>query len=125
LVSETACYTYSSKIVCEASSMPQSIVFCYRSYAERYLKCSYCQAVHIGETGRTIGSRIKEHLRRQTVYAHLASHSADFLKESPIRWKILHPNIKFPKERKVIEALEIRKHSTNIMNGCVGRFLCI
>ena len=43
--------------------------------------------------------------------------------ECPISWKILHSNIKSPSERKIIEALEIQKHSDNIMNrrGCIGR----
>ena len=43
----------------------------------------------------------------------------------PISWKILHGNIKSHSERKIIEALEIQKHSDNIMNGCIGRNICI
>ena len=37
------------------------------------IECSICGIVYIGETGRTIGSRIKEHLtmEKQTVYKHL------------------------------------------------------
>ena len=81
----------------------------------------------IGETGRTIGSRIKEHLRMktQTVYIHLKLHSINTLEGSPITWEILHSNIQSLNERRIIEALEIRKHSNNIMNGCIGRSLCI
>ncbi len=34
------------------------------------ISCLHCDLVYIGETGRTIGSRVKEHLkmREQTVY---------------------------------------------------------
>ena len=45
--------------------------------------------------------------------------------ESPISWKIPHSNIKSHSERKIIEVLEIQKHSDNIMNGCIGRNICI
>ena len=37
--------------------------------------------------------------------------------ESPISWKILRSNIKSHSERKIIEVLEIQKHSDSIMNG--------
>ena len=37
-------------------------------------------------------------------------------------WEILHGNITRSNERKVIEALKIRKQS-NIMNGCIERTL--
>ena len=41
------------------------------------IKCSHCDAVYIGETSRTIGSRIKEHIRmvKQTVCSHLINHN--------------------------------------------------
>ena len=40
-------------------------------------------------------------------------------------WKILHMKIKNHGERKCIEALEIKKYSDNVMNGCIGRTICI
>ena len=39
-----------------------------------------------------------------------------------ISWEILHRNIHDIRTRKIIEALEIRKHE-NVMNGCIGRTL--
>ena len=41
------------------------------------IKCSHCDTVYIGETSRTVGSRIKEHIRmvKQTVYSHLINHN--------------------------------------------------
>ncbi|XP_068736550.1 uncharacterized protein [Montipora capricornis] len=86
------------------------------------IKCSHCDTVYIGETSRTIGSRIKEHIRmvKQTVYSHLINHNKPSMQD--ISWGILHRNIHDIRTRKIIEALEIRKHE-NLMNGCNGRAL--
>ena len=83
--------------------------------------------MYIGETARTIGSRIKEHLRmkNQTVYVHLLTHSVNPQEGTPILWQILHSNVSKHNERKIIEALEIKKYSGSLMNGCIGRTICI
>ena len=80
------------------------------------ITCSCCGSIYIGETGRTVASRIKEHLqmKKQTVYTHLCSHNIEPPIESSISWEILHSNIKSYHERKTIEALEIRKHSVKL-----------
>jgi hypothetical protein len=85
------------------------------------ITCSHCGILYIGETGRTIGSRIKEHLTmdKQTVYKHLESHKEREYapNHNDITREILHSNIKF--------ADEIHKKSHNIMNGCIGRTITI
>ncbi len=83
--------------------------------------------VYVGETGRTIGSRIKEHLKmdNQTVHKHIESHKSGRPDQSDTSWKILHRNIAYQDERKCIEAFEIHKRSENIMNGCIGRTISI
>ena len=62
------------------------------------IKCKYCNSVYIGETARTIGSRIKEQVRSQTVYNHLKTHinnptedNCTMLKyfSQPIHWRSL------------------------------------
>ena len=80
------------------------------------MNCSHCGSVYIGETRRSTGSRVKEHLRmkKQTVYIHLRSHNIDPQIGSPVNWEILQSNIKNYDERRTIEVLEIRKHSENI-----------
>ena len=100
---------------------------CLTKYVVYQIICSNCNITYIGETGGTVGSRIKEHLRmkKQTVFLHLKSHLDNPFKESPISWKILHSNIKSHSERKIIEALEIQKQSDNVMNGCIGGNICI
>ena len=90
------------------------------------IDCRHFHLIYIGESSRTIGSRLKEHIRmqKQTVYVHLATH-----KKSPslsdISWEVLHNHIQAFNTRKIVEALEIRKHEHNIMNGCMGRLLSI
>ena len=82
------------------------------------IKCSHCDKVYIGEISRTIGSRIKEHIRmvKQTVYSRLINHNKD------ISWEILDRSIHDFRRRKIIEALEIREH-LNVTNNCIGRTL--
>jgi hypothetical protein len=93
------------------------------------ITCSHCGILYIGETGRTIGSRIKEHLtmEKQTVYKHLESHkeTGHAPNHNDITLKILHSNIKFADERICIEAFEMQKKSHNIMNACIGRTITI
>ena len=106
---------------CETCKLTLKTNCCFTKHVVYQIMCSNCNITYIGETGRTVGSRIKEHLRmkKQTVFVHLKSHSDNPFKECPISWKILHSNIKSHSERKIIEALEIQKHSDNIMNGCI------
>ncbi len=72
-------------------------------------------------------SIIQEHIRmaNQTVYVHLIGHDVNPQSGRSIKWKILHRNVIFHAERKIFEALEIKRHSQNIMNGCIGRTLDI
>ena len=88
------------------------------------IKCWHCDTVYNGETSRTVGSRIKEHSRmvKETVYSHLIHHNKPSMQD--ISWEILHRNIHDIRTRKIIEALEIRKHE-NVMNSCIGRTLSL
>jgi hypothetical protein len=79
----------------------------------------HCNKVYIGETGRTIGTRIKEHLtmNKQTMYKNIESHRSNEDDMPTITWRILHSNINNDDERKCIEAFEIKKRAGNIING--------
>ena len=50
------------------------------------IKCSHSDAVYIGETSRTIGSRIKEHIRmvKQTVCSHLINHNKPSMQDMDV-----------------------------------------
>ena len=88
------------------------------------ITCTTCDIIYIGETGRTIGQRIKEHLAmdKQTVYRHLISHNQR-PEDAKITWKLLHTQIRNQEERRYIEAVEIRNNADKVMNGCTGRTL--
>ena len=64
--------------------------------------------LYIRYTSRTVGSRIKEHVRmeKQTIYHHLVKHTnTPILMLKDISWDILHNNIPQHQTRKIIEAL--------------------
>ena len=112
---------------CETCTSAKKVNKCLSKNCVYIIECTHCHLVYIGETSRTVGSRIKEHVRmkKQTIYQHLVSHTnTPMLKD--ISWDILHNNIPQHQTRKIIEALEIRKKNTEtIMNGCIGRVLTI
>ena len=70
---------------------------------------------------------IKEHLSmdKQIVFKHIMSHKSkkDKPNQEDITWRIIHKTIRYNDERKCIEAIEIQKHSGEIMNGCIGRMI--
>jgi hypothetical protein len=109
---------------CKSASKPKQ---CLTKNVIYEITCSSCGIVYVGETRRTIGSRIKEHLKmdKQTVYKHIESHKSGRPDQSDIIWKILHRNITYQDERKCIEAFEIHNRSEHIMNGRIGRTISI
>ena len=56
------------------------------------INCLHYHLVYVRETGRTVRSRIKEHLRmdKQTVHVHLRTHNIEPQSELTISRKILH-----------------------------------
>ena len=110
---------------CETCKCTNKVDRCLNKNVVYKIKCSYCEALYIGETGRTIGTRIKEHLmmKQQTVYKHLMSHKRK--NQTPgnkdIQWRIIYGNLVYEDERKCIEAMGIQKHTGDLMNGCTGR----
>ena len=85
-----------------------------------------CRIVYVGETSRTVGSRVKEHITtKQTVHKHLLSHKNGTPTLSDINWRILHANIPQHSERKYIEAFEIQNRGDKLMNGCIGRIISV
>ena len=61
---------------CETCKLALKTNCCLTKHVVYQIICSNCNITYIGETGRTVGSRIKEHLRmkKQTVFLHLKSH---------------------------------------------------
>ena len=86
------------------------------------VNCNTCNQTYIGETGRTLKVRLKEHHRAVNVSDAnngIAVHANEH--DHPVDWssaKILHKETNFIK-RKVVEALHISetKHTMNLDQG--------
>ena len=74
------------------------------------ITCSACGTMYIGETGRTIGPWIKEHLTmdKQTVCKYFKSHKNSIHKDLAITWKILRTNIRNHGEQIYIVVIGIK-----------------
>ena len=76
---------------CETCTSTKKVNKCLSKNCMYIIECTHCHLVYIGETSRTVGSRIKEHVRmeKQTIYQHLVKHTnTPMLKD--ISWGILH-----------------------------------
>ena len=91
------------------------------------IECKLCSQLYIGETGRSAGTRIKEHIsgsHPSAVKDHFRnSHNLlDF--SGSVSWRILHRGVASGHKRKSIEAIYIgRSDKSSLMNGCIGRDL--
>jgi hypothetical protein len=106
-------------IACVTASRPGR---CFTKNAVYKIQCLVCHHVYIGQTGRTMRSRIAEHHSQMAshVYQHMHLHQADQYKN--FKWSIIsvHPYIG---NRLAMEALHIRNCTESIMNGCEGAHL--
>ena len=99
---------------CETCISAMKVNKCLSKDCVYIIECTHCHLVYIGETSRTVGSRIKEHVRmeKQTISQHLVKHTnTPMLKD--ISWDILHNNIPQHRTCKIIGALEISKKKFN------------
>ena len=91
---------------------------CYTKNAVYQVTCSICKAVYVGQTERTMGSRITEHIKgpNSHVHLHMATHGIDH--KTAFTWRVLatHP---YATTRLALEALFIRRTDQK-MNGCEG-----
>ncbi|XP_041460800.1 uncharacterized protein LOC121411955 [Lytechinus variegatus] len=82
------------------------------------IPCSTCDKVYIGETGRPVGERMKEHRRdvrlRRTDSSAVAEHAWD--SDHPPNWDEVSciANDKHWYTRRIKEAIQIRLHPSNI-----------
>ena len=101
---------------CKTSQYPNS---CMKKHIVYEIACGLCNMVYVGQTDRTARSRILEHLTSEEshVYMHMATHGSN--KQSEFKWKILDTHSNYF-NRVAIEAMQIRKRSGKLMNGCQG-----
>ena len=88
------------------------------------VKCGDCDTTYIGETMRTLDARMKEHkqhtIRGETSKSAVAEHA--LLLDHTIDWQsanVLDYTRNF-RQRKISEALHIRKHTGDLMNKDEG-----
>ena len=99
-------------VTCECAEKPGS---CFSKGVIYLISCLLCNEEYIGETGRSIHSRIREHCSRSSsaVFRHLLLHG-DRPELQSIRWRILHRNLRWTSVRKRVELSEIQSHSPSI-----------
>ena len=107
---------------CHTAEYRQS---CFRKNSIYRVDCAVCGQQYVGESHRTMRSRILEHIRdkKSAVYIHMASHGQMSATNAHtyFSWRILATE-RFTKCRKSLEALYIRQCTGRLMNGCDGAF---
>ena len=107
---------------------------CFRKHVVYKISCLICNAVYIGQTGRTIRSRILEHGKSPDshVRSHMQTHdntsigitniSTNDNKCSPqwsFTWQIVTSH-RWKNTRMALEAMHIQQNRQHLMNGCEG-----
>jgi hypothetical protein len=105
-------------MACATSERPAA---CCKKNAVYLVTCQLCRATYVGQTERTMRSRILEHAQTQSshVNQHMITHGSENSKK--FTWKVIasHP---YTSTRLAIEALFIKRQS-QLMNGCEGAHL--
>ena len=112
---------------CMTCAMSTTKNRCYSKGAIYQITCDICGQVYIGETGRTLHSRILEHIDlthnlKSTVSRHLF-HAHSIQPANKFTWRILHTGVYNVSKRLILESLYIRQASATLMNENAGVFL--
>lgn len=88
---------------------------CWTKECVYIIRCLACNSFYIGETKRTMRSRLREHLTSESslVHEHLRLHSLTPTL-SDIRWDVLHGRLKNWSLRRRVELSEIHKRNPDI-----------
>lgn len=106
---------------CKMACRPKS---CYLKNVIYQINCNLCSQTYIGETSRTVKSRIREHTRKSSTNSPVSNHIYRYHNQTEpcISWKILHRPVPNAAQRKSIEAYYINQiPSSDLMNGCEGK----
>ena len=104
-------------IACKTSLKPKT---CFTKCVVYHITCNLCNKFYIGQTNRTIRSRILEHTKSpsSSVYKHMFNHNPHSL--CNFTWKIL-TTITCNQTRLIAEALYIN-NTPNLFNDCKPTF---
>ena len=88
---------------------------CMTKFVVYIVKCVLCSSFYVGESARTVRSRLREHVSvgSSHVFQHLLSHSARPCLES-IHWSILHSGLRHTDTRLAVEINEIRSRRPDL-----------
>ena len=91
---------------------------CFTKCTVYLITCHICNKVYVGQSHRTINSRITEHINcpKSFVHLHLSTHPNS---THNITWKILAVATNYQR-RITLEALYIREYRDRLINGCSG-----
>ena len=86
------------------------------------VSCDICKLNYIGETQRTLNTRIKEHftINNSAVKQHNIVYHPGSDPFNIFTFNTLHTNLSNYSMRMYVEALYINKFSNTLMNGCKG-----
>jgi hypothetical protein len=101
---------------CSTAAKPNC---CFTKCAIYKITCCICNLVYIGQTGRTMRSRIHEHIKsdKSHVFLHMRGHATGDITQ--FQWRVIttHP---YETTRLAIEAQHINKNQHLLINGCDG-----
>ena len=86
------------------------------------INCTYCNQIYIGQTGRSIKTRLSEHTKglcNSAVFLHFkCTHPNSVIN---ISWKLIHINVPNTSKREILESVYIKQCKTStLMNNCSG-----
>ena len=99
---------------CATCSCAEKPRCCFCKGTVYLITCIVCNEEYVGETGRSMHSRIREHYTRSSsaVFRHLLQHGDP--EPRSIRWRILHRNLPFTSVRRRVELHEIQSRCPSI-----------
>ena len=85
---------------------------CNSKFIVYFIECRLCSATYVGETKRTMRSRLREHLALPTsqVFCHLSNQHAR-AEPGDLSWSILHAGVARCDVRRRLEFYEIRSRN--------------
>ena len=107
-------------ITCNNSSRPNQ---CQVKACVYRITCNLCAAVYVGETGRSMATRLHEHRTRPSslVFQHYAT--SHHTTPNDYTWCVLHPALSHTNHRRRVESIFIhlsKQAGLTLMNGCQG-----
>ena len=93
---------------------------CYKKFTVYQIQCKRCPKMYIGQTGRTIKSRIREHCTSSSsAFFQHANQQHQQLPERILEWRILATERNAAK-RRALESFHIAQKRQLLVNGCAG-----